>query len=182
MTKKKDKENPQQLTLDIVLPKEPKETLKSALKRTTMLTALPTIVSEGFDAKHNGINWPHYENIWKLFALENVFMSAKPTKQQEIDRQELREAIEIAGNARYKRKHLTADEIIKRDSKVYVRYGKNIIRAKAERDPYASEVRLKDLRSDIYDTRSPENATQLRKVTHKVKAIYELMQARYNTR
>jgi len=163
------------------MPAQPVETRQGALKKTTMLTQ-PTIVSEGFDAPHRGINWPHYENIWKLFALENVFMSDEPTKQQQIDRQELRSAIEVAGNAKYKRKHLTADEIIKRDSKVYVRYGKNIIRAKAERDPYASESRLKDLRSDIYDTRSEENATQLRKVTHKVKAIYDLMTARYNTR
>ena len=187
MAKKKFTENPHQLTLlddslsALTCPEASFETYKEQLKRSTALSTV-SIVSEGFDKPHSWINWPHYENMWKLFALENVFILGKPTPQQEKDRQDLRCAIYIAGNAKYKRKRLTVEEIIERDSKEYMTYGKNIIRAKAEKDSYTSERRLKSLRSDIYDTRSEENATQLRRVTHKVKAIYDQMMERYNTR
>lgn len=176
---------PEQLTLNItiLLPPECRQTKTRArvLKETTAWTPLPSIVSEGYLAAHRGINWPHYENMWKLFALEEYFIHGEPTRQQTRDREELTAAIEKVGNAKNKRKHLTAQQIMAKAAKVYMRYGKNVIRAMDEKDPIVSERCLKDLRSEIPDTRNDYNATQLHKVMSKAKTIYMRMQSRYTS-
>ena len=167
-----------QLTLNLAaaLPTPPAQTHKQQLKTGTIL---PSIVSEGSDRFCQGINWAHYENILKLFAL-GYLIRGEMTRQQKKDKSDLIAAIEKAGNAKYKKKHLSAEEIIQRDSGVYLRYGKNVIRAMAEPDPQVSERRLKDLRSEIQDTRNDFNATQLHKMMSKAKTIYMTMQSRYN--
>lgn len=183
----KKQENPQQMMFDfgpsfaLAMPEQPKQTMKQKLQNTTMFTPLPTIVSEGYDDEHKGINWPHYENMLKLFAL-GLIVRGELTQQQKKDKEDLTQAIEVAGNAKYKKKHLSAEEIIKRDSKVYMRYGRNVIRAMAEPDPIVSERRLKDLRSEIPDTRNENNATQLHKMMSKAKTIFMTLQSRYKTK
>ena len=176
---------PQQLdfTADLssALPPRPKQTPMQALKATTMFTPLPSIVEEGYGKQHRGIDWPHYENMLKLFALD-YFVQETPTQQQEKDRKDLTMAIEQAGNAKYKKKRLTAEEIIDRDSGIYMRYGKNVIRAMAEPDPQVSERCLKDLRSEISDTRNENNAIQLHKMMSKARTIFMKLQSRYRER
>ena len=178
------KKQPQQLTLNFaeevaaVLPAPPKQTHKQKLHNTTMLTRLPPIVEEGYDAPHSGINWPHYENMLKLFAF-GFLVKDTLTSQQEVDKVALSAAIESVGNAHYKKKHLSAEEIVHRANRTYMRYGKNVILAMAEPDPLVSERRLKDLRSEIFDTRNEDNARQLHKMMSKARSIYMTMQARY---
>ena len=177
----------QQMMLDfgpdfvIPLPEKPKQTKKQALKATTMFTPLPSIVEEGYDKKHRGINWPHYKNMLKLFTL-GYLIQGELTPQQQKDKDDLTQAIEKTGNAKYKKKHLSAEEIIERDSGVYMRYGKNVIRAMAEKDPLVSERQLKDLRSEIPDTRNDNNAIQLHKMMSHSKAIFMSMQSRYKAK
>ena len=175
---------PQQMMLNFgtslapALPKKPKQTKKQTLKATTMFTPLPSIVEEGYDKPHKGINWPHYENMLKLFAF-SYLVHGQLTQQQQKDKDDLTKAIETTGNARYKKKHLSAEEIMERDSGVYMRYGKNVIRAMAEKDPLVSERRLKDLRSEIPDTRNDNNAIQLHKMMSKAKTVFMTLQSRY---
>ena len=101
------------------------------------------------------------------------------TQQQQKDKADLEKAIEEKGNAKYKKKHLTAQEIMKRDSGVYMHYGQNVIRAMAEPDPIVSERRLKDLRSEIPDTRNDDNARQLHRTMSKGRTIFMTLQSRY---
>lgn len=165
--------------ISAALPAPPTQTHQQKLKATTLLTPLPSIVSEGFAVSYRGINWAHYENILKLFAL-NYLIQGEMTPQQQKDKEDLTRAIESAGNAKYKKKRLTAQQIIERDSGVYLRFGKNVIRAMAEPNPIVSERRLKDLRSEIADTRNENNAIQLHKTMSKAKTIFMTMQSRYN--
>ncbi len=173
----------QQLTLSLfpaALPTPPKQTIKQQLQGSTTFTPLPSIVSAGFNKAHTGINWPHYENMLKLFALGYLY-HGKLTQQQQKDKDDLTQAIEEVGNAKFKKKHLTAEEITERDSRVYMRYGQNVIRAMADPDPLVSERRLKDLRSEIPDTRNNNNATQLHKMMSKAKTIAMILQNRYKS-
>jgi len=167
--------------LPVAQPTRPKQTRMQALKSTTMFTPLPSIVEEGYNRRHRGINWPHYENMLKLFALKYMVQGI-PTQQQEKDIIDLTKAVEEKGNARYKKKHLTAEEITERDSGVYMRYGKNVIRSMAEMDPLVSERRLKDLRTEISDTRNENNSVQLHKMMSKAKTIFITLQSRYRVR
>lgn len=171
----------QQMTLPLftaAMPAQPKQTAKQQLQNTTTFTPLKSIVSEGFDKPHTGINWPHYENMLKLFALGYLYQG-ELSQQQQKDKQDLEQAIEQVGNAKFKKKHLTAEEIIEKSSGVYMRYGKNVIRAMAEKNPLVSERQLKDLRSEIPDTRNDNNATQLHKMMSKAKTVAMVMQDRY---
>lgn len=165
-------------TLFPTLQTHSKQSRGQALKATTMFTPLPSVVEEGCENNHRGINWPHYENMLKLFAL-GYLIQGTPTQQQEKDKVDLATAIEKVGNAQYKKKHLDADKIIKNASGVYMCYGKNVIRAMAERDPQVSERCLKDLRSEILDTRNENNAKQLHKTMRKAKTIFMKLQSRY---
>ena len=179
---RKVKAAPQQASIKAALPTPPAQTTQQALKATTIFTPLPSIVSAGYNQPHRGINWSHYENMLKLFALSYMYHGQVLTQQQEKDKADLEKAIEEAGNARYKKKHLTAEQIMKRDEGIYMRYGENVIRAMAEPDPVVSERRLKDLRSEIPDTRVGDNATQLHKMMSKAKTIAMIMCARYSNK
>jgi len=172
----------QKPSLQAALPTSPAQTVQQTLKATTIFTPLPSIVSFGYNQKHRGINWSHYENMLKLFALSYMYHGQVLTQQQEKDKADLEQAIEEAGNAKYKKKHLTAEQIMKRDEGVYMRYGQNVIRAMAEPDPLVSERRLKDLRSEIPDTRVSDNAIQLHKMMSKAKTIAMVMRARYSNK
>ena len=177
--------NAQQMTLPLfpaALPTPPQQTVKQQLQSTTTFTPLPSIVSSGYNQKHRGINWSHYENMLKLFALSYMYHGQVLTQQQEKDKADLEQAIEEAGNARYKKKHLTAEQIMKRDEGIYMRYGQNVIRGMADPDPLVSERRLKDLRSEIPDTRNDNNATQLHKMMSKAKTIAMILQNRYKAK
>jgi len=162
-------------------PTAPQQTTQKALKSSTMFTPLPTIVSPAFTHKYRGINWPHYENMLKLFALGYLVRNGQLTQQQEKDKEELSEAIETVGNAKAKKKKKTAEEIMNAADGVYMTYGRNVIRAMAEPDPIVSERCLKDLRSEIPDTRNDQNAIQLHKMMSKAKTIFMAMQSRYKT-
>ena len=178
-------ENSQQMLFDFgpafAMPERPKQTMKQKLRGTTMFTPLPSIVSDGYMVQYRGINWAHYENMLKLFAL-GLLIRGEMTLQQAKDKEDLEKAIEEKGNAKYKKKHLSATKIIERDSGVYMRYGKNVIRAMAEPDPIVSERRLKDLRSEIPDTRNNDNARQLHRTMSKAKTIFMTLQSRYKTK
>lgn len=159
-------------------PPRPKQSIAKKSKTTTMLTPLSSIVEEGYEKQYNGINWPHFENMLKLYALD-FFIDGTPTEQQKKDIAELTEAIEFTGNMKYKKKHLTAKEILDGARGAYMNFGRRVINAMAEPDPYASEVKLNKLRFEISDTYNEINAGQLNKVMHKADAIFRAMRSRY---
>ena len=73
-----------QLTLNLsaALPTPPTLTFQQKLQAGT---SLPSIVSEGSDRPCQGINWAHYENLLKLFAL-GFLIRGEMTRQQKKDK------------------------------------------------------------------------------------------------
>ena len=145
---------------------------------------LPSVISKDSSPYHvhKGIHWPYYENILKLYAL-GFLIKGEATLQQQKDKAELTQAIESFGNGSFKKrnlkkKHLSAKELMEADSGVYLTFGKDIIRARAQNDTAKRVHDLMDLQAQIKDAHG-ENAIQLEKMWLKSHRIFEFMQERY---
>lgn len=167
--------------LEAALPTPPAQTPKQQLRSSTSLTP-PSIVSPYFDRPHKGINWPHYENILKLYAL-GVLYKGELTQQQQQDKKDLEEAIEYVYRIKHPRarKQKSAAEIIKKIRGKYIPYGKNVITALNIQDEGIRSSVMNDLEEDILRTHNPHNAIQLGKVMKKSRAIVSLLRNRYRS-
>ena len=179
-TQPKQKTNvqpPQTPVVPVVTPQTPQQTFSQALKSTTMLVRPDSIVSKGFEKEYNGINWPHYENILKLYTL-NQLVEGEYTAQQQKDQADLLRAIKFVGNKGRKRTSLSAEEVIQRQNGVYLNFGRSVIDALTDPDGIMSVVQLKELRAEILRA-DGYNAIQLQKVMDKSRQIVHMMQQRY---
>ncbi|MBP5160628.1 MAG: hypothetical protein ILP11_01060 [Alphaproteobacteria bacterium] len=169
---------------------KPRKPRARELKETTVWTPLPSIVSTGYKSYHTYVNWEHYENMWKLFALNTYFIRDNhPTRQQAKDQKDLQAAIEEAGNANFKTKRLDAQQIINnlvhsRNSGKYFRYGQNVIAAAATADATNPTAGLAALGVKICTTSDKHNADHLWQIMTKTRIIYHDLIKRYgqNTR
>lgn len=166
-------------TADIsaAMPAPLQQSRKSEWQNTTMFTPVEPVVSFGFLRSYRGINWPHYENMLKLYAVDLFIQNepdGKPTDQQEKDKAALEEAIEAKGNAKRVRP-LTVNEIVKRDSKVYMTYGKDIIYALV----MCNEKTLKELHAQITNSFNQRDAEQRKTMYNKATQIYNKLVDRY---
>jgi len=169
----------QPVKLAAALPTPPVQTSKQQLQNSTMFTPLPSIVSKGYDKQYNGINWPHYENILKLFALSYIYRGTL-TAQQQKDKQDLIKAIEEVGNAKQEKKHLSSDEIIHKATGAYLQFGQDTICAFAHPDQKISQALQYDLEVYINTRHNRQNQEQLRKISKKSVKIVEFIKNRYS--
>ena len=167
--------------LTSAFPQQPMQTRKQDLKKGSIFTPLEPIVNLGYNAPHKGINWPHYENMLKLIAID-YFVQGAPSSQQEEDKKNLQNAVEDFVNLKYKKKHLTAQEILERDTGVYMHFGKSVLFALAVSDAQVSKYFLDELNAEISETSNEHNANQLRKMMHKAKFVFSTLQQRYRSR
>ena len=165
------------------LPTPPVQNQEQKLKGSTMLTPLPSIVEEGYKEKHRHINWPHYKNMLKLFAIDFFIPdNMPPTEQQKKDKEELEKAIEAVGNAGNKRKHLSAQKIVKDSNGTYMSCGKNVIRAMAEKDKEIQAHLFWIIDREISEAPFDVDRKQRRLVKHAAKEIYNDLAKRYHGR
>ena len=175
-------------------PPRPKQTYRQAANGSTMFTRPETLVSPGYTAPCRGMNWPHIENILKLYAI-SFFIVGTPTEQQKEDIEELSKAVRSGDDARAKRTNpttKTAQEIISGEKRVYVKYGKDIIwalagyeRALAEHNEEAERFysdELKARNAEITNSYIQQDANQRRKVSEKANKIFELLGKRYRVK
>ena len=164
----------EQSDISAALPPRPEHNLKDDLQSTTAITFLPSIVSPYFLGKYRGINWPHYENMLKLYALD-FFVNGEPTEQQKRDREELQEAIEVKGNLKYKKKHVSFKEVIESDTGVYMNYGKDVIRALV----FCDRKALQELHAQILNSYNSQDSRQREAMYTKASLIYKKLKDRY---
>ena len=175
------------------LPTPPAQTTQQALKATTMWTPLPSIVSPGYDRQHTGVNWPHYENMLKLYTLNLLTRGRTLTTQQETDKTELEQAIVAAEEARLARalarkvargkgpkkpkapETPTLHDVLQRfENNRYLEAGHNVIHAQVLKMDTMDQV---DFR--IQHTINDNNSEQLDKVKQKALGIVRMMRVRY---
>lgn len=168
--------------LKAALPMPPEQTQKQKLQSSTILTP-PSIVSPNFDKPHKGINWPHYENILKLYAL-GVLYKGELTRQQQQDKKDLEKAIEYVYRIKHPRarRHKFAKEIVEKACGRYIQYGKNIISALNITDEGLRASMMYDLEEEISKTHNPHNARQLDKTMHKSRNIVTMLRKRYQSK
>jgi hypothetical protein len=140
-----------------------------------------SIVNPYYESSHAGINWPHYENILSLFALETL-VQRPPTRQQQTDIEELSEAIENVANKAYKKKHKLAQEVIKEEKGVYLNFGKSVIKTLSQNPQNAENCDLSEYQEEIHDTQNDFNAEQLQKTLKKSQEIFIALRNRYRSR
>lgn len=169
----------ERLDLSAALPPAPPQTKKEELKISVSPRALESIVSKGFEFSYKWINWPHYENILKLYTI-SVLYKQNLTQQQQIDVADLRKAIEFVGN-KGRVKPLTAEEISRRQNGRYLTFGKRVIDAIAKEDAFESLIELQSLGKEIREERNYYNALHLQKVMDKSRSIFCTIQNRYHT-
>ena len=156
--------------LQPALPHPPAQTQQQQLKNSTWLSS---IVSEGYKETHRGINWPHYENMLKLYALGALFKNTL-TPQQQKDKADLGEAIEYVYNTKNPRKkEKSANEILQKATGVYMQYGFEVI------DAMVLGTSLSDLRDRIYRSHVREDREQREKMFYKSYDIVRALRARY---
>ena len=176
-----DEPKSKQADVSAAMPAQPQQSFKNTLQNTTMLIPPETILSSGYLKNYNGINWPHYENMLKLYGIKRFVdreENGKPTLQQEKDMEVLNQAIEVTGNTQYKKKHITAEEVVKRDTKVYMTYGMDIIHALV----FCDRMKLRELHAQILNSRNPHDSAQRETMYTKAASIYEKLAERYNYR
>ena len=157
------------------LQKQPEQSLKQILNSSTFFIPLSSIVSDGYNKRCNGMNWPHHENMLKLFAID-FFIDGEPTQQQEKDKKDLIAAIVERGiPSRKRNKPFTVEEIISHHSGSYMDYGRDVIRAIAKNDI----AQLEALNAQVSDAYYQENSIQLRKINRKARDIFNQLQSRY---
>ena len=179
--------------LTAALPTPPAQTTQQQLQATTIFTPLPSIVSDGYERRHSGINWPHYENMLKLYALNLITRGRTLTPEQQQDKAELEEAIVAAEEARQERalaqriargkgpkkpkepvRPALQDVLKQFENNRYIEAGHNVIHARVLKMDTMEQV---DFR--IQHTINDNNSQQLDKVKQKALAIIEMMRVRY---
>lgn len=186
---------PQQaiLQLTAALPTPPTQTQKQKLQSSTMFTP-QSIVSPLFDKTYRGTNWPHFENVLKLYAL-GLLIKGEMTPQQKKDKEELEAAITQVGRKKFKNNNLSAQQIMKKTKGVYIEKGKEIIANlfktldKADQLSLSTQDRQTEIQytldpyaREIKETQNEYNARQLSNVLSRARSIAIKMHGRYKTR
>lgn len=164
------------LDLSAAMPSSPNQTRRQQLSTGVSLRPLETIVSANYNTTGHGINWQHYKNIWKFYTI-GVLYKQEYTPQQQMDLEELRQAIESVENKSAPRTYITAEAATKRHGR-YLQFGRQVIDAMAIEDAFDSLVALQSLQSEIRQERG-HNAEQLQRAMDKSQRIVTFIQHRY---
>ncbi len=136
------------------------------------------------DNKHYNANpvWNYRTNLWKLFILGKL-IKTEPTPELSWDLDHTRQQVEEYGNKEFKKKHLSAEELLQKEqSKVLMGFGINVVKAliRQETDFYRGKYEMEDCYREINETQNINHAENLRKSMRIVKKTYQEIKAKHS--